>query len=218
MDARAAMVREIEAEVRLTRDLLGKDRLDPRVIAALGAVPRHAFVAPGQADAAYVNAPLPIGAGQTISQPYIVAVMTDLIAPAPGHTVLEVGTGCGYQAAVLAELVARVQSIEFIPELARAATARLARLGYDNVTVRLGDGREGWPAHAPYDGILVAAAGESVPETLVDQLRPGGRMAIPVGGRHEGQTLLLIEKDTAGIVRERPILPVAFVPLVGASA
>jgi len=217
MDARAEMVREIESEVRLTRHQLGKDTLDPRVVAAMGAVPRHAFVAPGQAGAAYVNAPLPIGVGQTISQPYIVAVMTDLIAPAPDHTVLEVGTGCGYQSAVLAALVARVYSIEVIPELGRAAAVRLAELGYDNVELRIGDGREGWPEHAPYDGILVTAAGRRIPGALVDQLRPGGRMAIPVGGRLMGQNLLLVEKDTAGGVRERLVLPVAFVPLVGGS-
>jgi protein-L-isoaspartate(D-aspartate) O-methyltransferase len=217
MDARAEMVREIESEVRLTRHQLGKDTLDPRVVAAMGAVPRHAFVAPGQAGAAYVNAPLPIGAGQTISQPYIVAVMTDLIAPAPDHTVLEVGTGCGYQSAVLVALVARVYSIEVIPGLGRAAAARLAELGYDNVELRIGDGREGWPEHAPYDGILVTAAGRRIPRALIDQLRPGGRMAIPVGGRRVGQNLLLVEKDTAGRVRERLVLPVAFVPLVGGS-
>ena len=215
MDARVEMVREIESEVRLTRNYLGKDALDPRVVAAMGAVLRHAFVAPEHAGAAYVNAPLPIGAGQTISQPYIVAVMTDLIAPEPDHTVLEIGTGCGYQSAVLAALVARVYSIEFIPELGRAAAARLAALGYDNVELRIGDGRKGWPEHAPYDGILVTAAGRRVPKALVDQLRPGGRMAIPVGGRLTGQNLLLVEKDKAGGVRERVVLPVAFVPLVG---
>ncbi len=215
MDARAEMVREIESEVRLTRHHLGKEALDPRVVAAMGAVPRHAFVAAEYAESAYVNAPLPIGGGQTISQPYIVAVMTDMIAPQPGHTILEVGTGCGYQSAVLAALVARVYSIEFIPELGRAAAARLAELGYDNVEVRIGDGREGWPEHAPYDGILVTAAGRRVPKALVDQLRPGGRMAIPVGGRLMGQDLLLVEKDATGGVREQVVLPVAFVPLVG---
>ena len=215
MDARAEMVREIESEVRLTRHHLGKDALDPRVVAAMGAVPRHAFVTAEYAESAYVNAPLPIGGGQTISQPYIVAVMTDMIAPQPGHTILEVGTGCGYQSAVLAALVARVYSIEFIPELGRAAAARLAELGYDNVEVRIGDGREGWPEHAPYDGILVTAAGRRVPKALVDQLRPGGRMAIPVGGRLMGQDLLLVEKDATGGVREQVVLPVAFVPLVG---
>jgi protein-L-isoaspartate(D-aspartate) O-methyltransferase len=215
MDARAEMVREIESEVRLTRRHLGKDALDPRVVAAMGAVPRHDFVAPEHAGAAYVNAPLPIGDGQTISQPYMVAVMTDMIAPEPDHIVLEIGTGCGYQSAILAELVARVHSIEIIPELGRAAAARLADLGYTNVEARIGDGREGWPEHAPYDGILVTAAGRRVPETLVEQLRPGGRMAIPVGGRLGGQSLLLVEKDRDGGVRERVVLPVAFVPLVG---
>ncbi len=215
MDARAEMVREIESEVRLTSHHLGKEALDPRVVAAMGAVPRHAFVAAEHAESAYVNAPLPIGGGQTISQPYIVAVMTDMIAPQPGHTILEVGTGCGYQSAVLATLVARVYSIEFIPELGRAAAARLAELGYDNVEVRIGNGREGWPEHAPYDGILVTAAGRRVPKALVDQLRPGGRMAIPVGGRLMGQDLLLVEKDATGGVCERVVLPVAFVPLVG---
>jgi len=214
MDARQGMIAEIEREVRETRAHLGKDLLDPRVLAALARVPRHAFVPPEFEAEAYVNAPLPIGHGQTISQPYVVAVMTDLIAPEPGHSVLEIGTGCGYQTAVLAELVERVYSVEVIPELADAARARLARLGYLNVEVKTGNGRMGWPEHAPYDGIVVTAAAREIPAPLLDQLKPGGRMAVPVGSRMGGQDLLLVMKGESGRIDERVILPVAFVPLV----
>ena len=214
-DAHRRLMEEIAREARDTRLWTGREVFSERVMAAVAKVPRHEFVLPEDRPYAYVNRPRGIGHGQTISQPYIVALMTDLIPLEPDHTVLEIGTGCGYQSAVLAALVARVYSIEFIPELGRAAAARLAALGYDNVELRIGDGRKGWPEHAPYDGILVTAAGRRVPKALVDQLRPGGRMAIPVGGRLTGQNLLLVEKDKAGGVRERVVLPVAFVPLVG---
>jgi protein-L-isoaspartate(D-aspartate) O-methyltransferase len=181
---------------------------------ALAAVERHRFVPDSQRDAAYRNHPLPIGAGQTISQPYIVALSTDLVAPQPHHKVLEIGTGSGYQAAVLAAIVARVYTIELIEDLGRAAAARLAALGYANVEVRIGDGYAGWPEKAPFDGIVVTAAAPRVPEALVAQLAPGGRMVIPVGERHGVQELLLLVKRADGSIERRNVLPVRFVPLV----
>lgn len=213
MKRREAMVEEIVAEARDTADYTGRAAFDPRVMAAMARVPRHEFVPPGEESYAYVNNALPIGHGQTISQPYIVALMTDLLDPQPTHKVLEVGTGSGYQAAVLAELVQQVYSIEVIPELAAEARDRLARLGYDNVTVRAGDGYAGWPEEAPFDGIIVTAAAGAVPKPLLAQLRNGGRMVIPVGSRL-GQNLILIEKSAAGAISESNLLPVAFVPLV----
>jgi len=215
---RRALVSEIEAEVRATRQDLGKDALDPRVIAAIGTVPRHEFVPPDMRALAYVNRPLPIGAGQTISQPYIVAIMTDLLALPPGARVLEIGTGSGYQAAVLAALGAEVYSIEIVEPLGLQAKALLERLGYANVHVRIGDGYAGWPGHAPFDGIIVTAAAPGVPQPLLDQLKPGGRMIIPVEGRLFGQDLLLIEKDSDGRIARRTVLPVVFVPLTGEGA
>lgn len=178
-------------------------------------VPREAFVPKGLAGRAWDNAPLPIGEGQTISQPFIVALMTDMLDSAPDHRVLDVGTGCGYQAAILAELVAEVYSVEVLPDLGQAAAERLQRLGYDNVHIRIGDGRQGWQDAAPYDGIIVTAGAEAVPQTLVEQLAPGGRMVIPVGDRGlGGQSLRLITKDAEGRQEEQTLLPVAFVPLV----
>ena len=177
-------------------------------------VPRHEFVPQWEQPYSYENRPLSIGQGQTISQPYIVAAMTQMLRPGPDMRVLEIGTGCGYQAAVLAEVVAEVWSVERIPELAEAAAARLKRLGYDNVHVKIGDGALGWPEHAPFDGILVTAAASEIPAALIDQLAPGGRMAIPVGvGRYE-QALTLITRSEDGEVSERRGLPVAFVPLI----
>jgi len=211
---RRQLVAEIAEEVTRTADYLGKAALDPRVMAALGSVPREAFVPEEHAASAYDNAPLPIGAGQTISQPYIVAVMTDMLEPRADDAILEVGTGCGYQAAVLAALVARVYSIETIPELGEAAAARLERLGYANVEVRIGDGALGWPEHAPFDGIIVTAAAAAVPPALVAQLKPGRRLVVPVGAERGRQELMVIEKSADGAVRERVTLPVAFVPLV----
>ena len=208
------MVAEIEAEVRATADLLGKAALAPEVRAALLAVPRHAFVSSQKTRAAYVNAPLPIGHGQTISQPYIVAVMTDLLELRPHHRVLEVGTGCGYQTAILARLAARVYSIEIVPELARDAAARLGRMGYDDIELRTGDGHLGWPQAAPFDAILVAAAARRVPRALGAQLAVGGRMILPIARRFRGQELVLVEKDAAGRLHQRFVLPVAFVPMV----
>ncbi len=212
---RRRLLEEIAADVRMTRDALGKDVLDPRVMAAIGRVPRHEFVDDEWKDVAYLNQPLPIGCGQTISQPYIVAVMTDFLdVPADGR-VLEVGTGCGYQAAVLAEVCESVYSIEIVAPLGRQARDRLARLGYDNVHVRVGDGFAGWPEHGPYDGIIVTAAAEEVPPPLLEQLKPGGRMIIPLRTRFGGQELVLIETDEQGSVRREDILPVMFVPLTG---
>lgn len=180
----------------------------------MAAVPRERFVPAHLQHAAYDNAPLPIGEGQTISQPFMVALMTDLLAPGPEAIVLEVGTGSGYQAAVLSRLVRRVYSIERVPSLATAAAARLAELGYDNVEVRQGDGYDGWPEHAPYNGIVVTAAAQHVPPPLLAQLKPGGRLVIPAGEPYVGQELVLLIKEEAGTFSTRHVLPVAFVPLV----
>ena len=208
------MLSEIDRDVRETAHWLGVDRLDATVRNAIAHVPRHEFVPRWEQPYSYENRPLSIGQGQTISQPYIVAAMTQMLRPRPGMRVLEIGTGCGYQAAVLAEVVAEIWSVERIPELAEAAAARLKRLGYANVHVKSADGALGWPEHAPYDGILVTAAASRIPAALVDQLAPGGRLVIPVGvGRYE-QILTLVSKDTKGEVSEERGLPVAFVPLI----
>jgi protein-L-isoaspartate(D-aspartate) O-methyltransferase len=189
----------------------------PRVLKAIRQVPRHLFVPPNLRDAAYEDRPLPIGDGQTISQPYIVALMTHLLDPEPSDVMLEVGTGSGYQAAVLSRLVGQVYSIEIVAPLAQTARERLHALGYHNVTVRQGDGYAGWPEHGPFDGIIVTAGAEHVPQPLVRQLKPGGRMVIPVGPRWREQELLLIEKRTDGRVHTRNMGAVSFVPLTGAN-
>ena len=181
----------------------------------MGRVPRHRFVPDGEGYGAYYNHPLPIGHGQTISQPYIVALMTDLLQLDKEDTVLEVGTGSGYQAAILSELAGKVYSIEIVAPLAERAAKLLRELGYANVEVRAGDGHAGWPEHAPYDSIIVTAAPDEVPQALIAQLKPGGRMAIPVGEGWFAQELLLITKDIDGISHRRDILPVRFVPLTG---
>ena len=187
-------------------------RLDPRVLDALRRTPRHLFVPAEVREAAYTDSPLPIGHGATISQPFIVAVMTHVAQPEPGDVVLEVGTGTGYQAAVLSPLVRQVYTVEIVAPLASSAADRLKRLGYGNVTVRAGDGYAGWPAHAPFDAILVTAGATHVPEPLVRQLKPGGRMVIPVGPRGD-QRLTLVEKDARGRVSRRTLFKVRFVPL-----
>lgn len=215
MDARDRMIETIVAEARATGRETGRSRLDPRVLEALRTVPRDAFVPDDLADRAYDNRSLPIGAGQTISQPFIVALMTDLLSPGPDDRVLEVGTGCGYQAAVLAQLVTAVYSIEYLPELARQAEATLTGLGYDSIHLRTGNGREGWPEAAPFDGVIVTAGATDVPPALVDQLAPGATMVIPVGGGRLGQDLLRITKSPDGQVERKALLPVAFVPLQG---
>lgn len=213
--ARTALIMEIEADVRETADSFGRAALDERVITVLSTVPRHAFVPVRERPFAYENRPLPIGYGQTISQPYIVAIMTDLLAPEPSDIVLEVGTGSGYQAAVLSKLVEQVYSIEIVEPLAVSAKQRLAELGYDNVTVRHGDGYYGWMEHAPFDAIIVTAASGHVPPPLIEQLKPGGRMIIPVGSRFLTQQLVLITKQLDGSVTTRQLMPVVFVPLTG---
>jgi protein-L-isoaspartate(D-aspartate) O-methyltransferase len=211
---RARMVAEIEALYGETRFETGLAAMSPRVREAMARVERHRLVPGSQVPFAYRNHPLPIGHGQTISQPYIVALSTDLIAPEPHHVVLEVGTGSGYQAAVLAALVKQVYTIEILEPLGKEAARRLAEMGIANVEVRIGDGYRGWPEKAPFDGIVVTAAAPSIPAALVEQLKPGGRMAIPVGESGGVQYLLLVSKRPDGSVTQRNVLPVRFVPLV----
>src|SRR5258706_14459460 len=211
--ARARMVAEIAAMARETGGETGRPKFGDAVMAAMAKVPRHRFVPFLQEAFAYENRPLPIGEGQTISQPSVAALMTELLDPKPGDRVLEVGTGSGYQAAVLAELVAKVHTIEIVEPLGKRATQLLGELGYRNVEVRIGDGYSGWPAAAPFDSIIVTAAPAAIPQPLVDQLKPGGRMVIPVGGSSEGQQLLLVEKQSDGRTTTKRTLPVRFVPL-----
>lgn len=206
-DARVAMVAH-QIEARGIRD--------PAVLAALRAVPRHLFVPPEWRAYAHEDGPLPIGHDQTISQPYIVAAMTELLGVQPGDVVLEVGTGSGYQAAVLAGIVGRVYTIEIVEPLARSAEQRLRELGYTNVQVRAGDGYLGWPEAAPFDGIIVTAGAEHVPQPLLDQLKPGKRMVIPVGASLHNQSLKVITKLQDGRVDEQDVMAVRFVPLTGA--
>ena len=208
------MVSEIEAMYAETRAETGLAAMSPAVRRAMGKVERHRLVPEANRGAAYRNHPLPIGDGQTISQPYIVALSTDLLGLKGGEIVLDVGTGSGYQAAVAAEIAARVHSIEILPSLADAARRRLEELRYGNIEVRVGDGYQGWPEKAPFDAIVVAAAAPQVPPALVAQLKPGGRMVIPVGGSGDIQYLKLITKRADGGVDEQRVLPVRFVPLV----
>jgi protein-L-isoaspartate(D-aspartate) O-methyltransferase len=187
-------------------------RIDPAVLEAMREVPRHLFVPEEARRSAYENRPLPIGHDQTISQPYIVALMTHLLKPRPGHSVLEVGTGSGYQAAILSRLAGRVHSIEIVKPLAASAASRLSAMGYSNVEVRWGDGYAGWPERAPFDRIIVTAGADHIPGPLLDQLRPGGLMVIPLGRKPDRLDLTLVEKDLRGKVRKRALLPVRFVP------
>ncbi len=212
---RAALVREVSQDVRELSQALGRRSLSPQVMTALKSVPRHLFVPPRSRSRAYLNSPLSIGYGQTVSQPLIVAVMTDLLELSAGDRVFELGTGSGYQAAVLAALNTRVYSMEIIAPLGLAARDRLQQLGYDGVEVKIGDGYNGWPAAGPFDGIIVTAAGDHVPPPLIRQLKPGGRMVLPVGGRFFAQQLIVIHKQEDGSLTTRKILPVAFVPLTG---
>lgn len=205
---------EIDAMYAETRLETGLGAMSPLVRAAMGKVERHLLVPAALRAQAYRNHPLPIGQGQTISQPYIVALSADLIKPEPQHVVLEVGTGSGYQAAVLAEAVSRVFSIEILDSLGKEAEKRLQALGYRNIEIRIGDGYLGWPEKGPFDAIVVTAAAPRVPEALVAQLKPGGRMVIPVGAAGEVQQLLLIVKSADGNIARRNVLPVRFVPLV----
>jgi protein-L-isoaspartate(D-aspartate) O-methyltransferase len=199
---------------RLLSELRAAGVEDERVLAAVRAVPRPAFVGEEQREEGWSNLPLPIGGGQTISQPYIVALSSDLLQPKPGDVVLDVGTGSGYQAAVLAEIVKQVYSIEILESLGKSAAARLAEMGYGNIEVKIGDGYAGWPEKGPFDGIVVTAAAPRVPEALVAQLKPGGRMVVPVGGSGDIQYLTLLVKRADGGYDERRFLPVRFVPLV----
>ncbi len=214
-EARKQLIKEINRDVLLTYSSTKKTQFDPRVMGVLGKVPRHLFVPKALQGSAYKNRPLPIGYGQTISQPYIVALMTDLLETDADARILEIGTGSGYQAAVLAELVKSVFTIEIIEPLAERARTHLKTLGYGNVKVKLGDGYYGWEQHAPFDGIIVTAASSHIPPPLVKQLKPGARMVIPVGGRFFTQNLTLVEKAEDGTVKIYQMLPVAFVPLTG---
>ena len=215
MKKRQNMVKLIERDVEETSRYLDKDALDPRVMEVINKVPRHQFVPPETRPSAYWNTPLPIGYGQTISQPYIVAIMTDLLKLSEQDQVLEIGTGSGYQAAVLAELVDKVYTIEIIEPLAIQARERFKELGYSNIETRIADGYYGWEEHAPFDAIIVTAAASHIPHALIEQLKPGGRMMIPVGSNFMTQQLLLITKDEQGEIQTQQILPVRFVPLTG---
>ncbi len=212
---RAQLVYLIEQDVRETSAYLKRSQLNPRVLDAMLSVKRHEFVPEDLRHKAYQNRPLPIGHGQTISQPYIVAIMTDLLDLSPGQTVLEIGTGSGYQAAVLAALDTRVYSIEIIEPLAAEGRARLQRLGYESILLKTGDGYYGWPEHAPFDAIIVTAAASHIPPPLVQQLRVGGKMIIPVGSRFSTQELILITRVSEDEITTRQVLPVRFVPLTG---
>lgn len=212
------MLRTIEAECRYTRGITGLAAIRPQVLEAMGQVPREQFVPNFYKSMAYDNMPLPIGHGQTISQPFIVALMTDLLCPDKDDVILEVGAGSGYQAAVLSLLVNKVYSLEIVPALAGVAAERLKRLGFLNVEVRRGDGYGGWQEHAPFDGIIVTAAAAHVPLPLTEQLKPGGRLVIPIGLPAMTQELMVLEKDKKGKITGRDVLSVAFVPLTGSSA
>ncbi len=214
-ELRRKLIGLIIDDVRSTSRYLNKTALDEQVMIAMSNVPRHLFVPKAYIRHAYTNRPLPIGEGQTISQPYIVAIMTDLLNIKPSDTVLEVGTGSGYQAAVLAELARQVYTIEIIKTLQKSAAERLKSLGYTNVETKLGDGYYGWREHAPFDAIMVTAVAGQIPPPLMKQLKPGGRMVIPVGGAFMTQYLMLVEKRVDGTVSTRQILPVLFVPLTG---
>jgi protein-L-isoaspartate(D-aspartate) O-methyltransferase len=212
---RERMIKEIEEDVRVTSRRIGKKQLSTSVMKAMANVPRHEFVPRNLRRAAYENRPLPIGYGQTISQPYIVALMTDLLDVEGDDIVLEVGTGSGYQAAILAELVKKIYTIEIIKELGEQAKGRLEDLGYQNIAVQVGDGYYGLEGLAPFDGIIVTAAANHVPPPLIKQLRPGGKMVIPVGGAFMTQQLMLVEKRNDGKIITKQVLPVIFVPLTG---
>jgi len=212
---RAAMVRTIISYAAQVSSAIGRDRIAPGVLEAMSIVPRHEFVPEDVRRQAYADRPLPIGYGQTISQPFIVALMTDLLQVGPNDVVLEIGTGSGYQAAVLARLAREVHTIEIVPGLADAAAQRLERLGYVNVATRLGDGYYGWQEAAPFDGIIVTAAASQIPPPLIQQLKPGGRMVIPVGAPFALQHLVLVEVDGERKIRTRQLLPVQFVLLAG---
>jgi protein-L-isoaspartate(D-aspartate) O-methyltransferase len=209
------LITSIEDDVRAASKYIDKKSFNKRVMQAMDTVPRHEFVPDYLRPVAYEDRPLPIGHGQTISQPYIVALMTDLLQPQPDQHVLEIGTGSGYQAAILSQLVKKVYSIEIIEALGKSSSQLLGRLGYDNIETRVADGYDGWPQQAPFDSIIVTAAISHIPPPLVEQLKKGGRMVIPVGTRFHTQYLTLVEKDMSGAITTRQVLPVAFVPFTG---
>jgi protein-L-isoaspartate(D-aspartate) O-methyltransferase len=214
-EAQQDMLEAIKQSVLETADYTGKSRLSDAVMQQMATVPRHEFVPERERPHAYLNKPLSIGHRQTISQPLIVALMTDFLEPEAGDVMLEVGTGSGYQAAVLSGLVSTVYSIEIVPELATRAADDLKRLGYDNVVVKAGDGYLGWPQHAPFDGIIVTAAAQEIPPPLLEQLKPGAKLVIPVETSVGYQELLVVEKAGDGGISSRSVLPVRFVPLTG---
>lgn len=209
------MLKDIEMEIGYTRNYTGKEAFDSRVMEAMKQVPRHEFLPEELRYRAYDNGPAPIGSGQTISQPYIVALMTDLLEPKPTDIMLEIGTGSGYQAAVLSQLVSKVYSIEIIERLAKNAGKRLKDLGYRNIEVRNDNGYYGWTSHAPFDGIIVTAAAPHIPQALIDQLRVGARLVIPVGVPYGYQELMLLEKNDRHEIESRTVLGVSFVPMTG---
>ena len=213
IQARQSMVELIELYVQLSSAQIDRDRLDPRVLAAMAEVPRHDFVPPELRHLAYEDSPIPIGCDKTVSQPFMVALMTDLLDVEPGAKVLEIGTGFGYHAAILAELAKAVFTVEIHEELARDGRARLEALGYGNIEFKIGGGAQGWPEHAPFDRILVTAAPGLLPAALIQQLRPGGRMVVPAG-LPDDQQLLVVDKDADGRIETREVLRVVFAPLI----
>jgi protein-L-isoaspartate(D-aspartate) O-methyltransferase len=215
MNRHTRLLAEIRADVQLTANLTGREALSERVMEAMANVPRHEFVTESYQFESYRNSPLPIGHGQTISQPFIVALMTDLLNTAPDHVILEIGTGSGYQAAVLADLVEHVYSVEIVEPLVLTARKTLSRLGYHNVTIQHGDGYHGWVQHAPFDGIIVTANCEEIPSALVEQLKPSAKLVLPVGAHYGPQRLVVVSKDESGEVTTGDVLSVAFVPLTG---
>ncbi len=214
-ELRLAMAEVIALHAQFAKEQLGKDALDKRILAAMAKVPRHEFVPVEVRPFAYIDQPLPIGSGKTISQPFIAALMADLLELRPADKVLEVGTGLGYNAAVLSELAATVFSIEIVEDLAAVAKRNLARAGYKSIRLRLADGTRGWPEHAPFDKIVVAAGSELIPPMLLQQLKPGGRMVLPTGTA-EAQELMVVAKDAAGKVSTRTVMPVRFAMLEAA--
>lgn len=214
-ELRLAMAEVIALHAQFAKDQLGKDMIDMRILGAMAKVPRHEFVPVEIRPYAYVDQPLPIGWGKTISQPFMAALMADLLELKPDDVVLEVGTGLGYHAAVLAELAGKVFSVEIVEELGIAAKRNLAKLGYKSVTLRIGDGTRGWPEHAPFDKIVVAAGSELIPPMLLQQMKPGGKMVLPTGTA-EAQELMLVEKDAGGKVSTRSVIPVRFAMLEAA--
>lgn len=211
------LIEEIQDEARMSQSMTGISAFTPKVLDALRNTPREAFVAEGMEKFAYANQPLPLGFGQTISQPFIVALMTQMLHPQAHHTILEIGSGSGYQAAVLAQLVKHVVSIEIIPALANSAAERLRSLAIDNVEIHCADGHDGWPSQSPYDGIIVTACASAAPPALTDQLKIGGRMIIPIGELYGYQSLHLIEKSADASLSSHAVLPVAFVPFTRAT-